>query len=210
MGRSSNRSLSLFVKPIDGKEKELVRLAKQGDKEAFVSLIQPYHERVYATAIRLLGNSSDAADITQEAILRTFWKIQTFHGRAHFATWLYRTALNLCYRRLSDTQAKIQRRAVSLDQSLEGTDGEPRDVLLSDAKLLPRDEASREEEIGLVRQALSSLDPSDFQILILREFEELSYDLIARRLNIPEGTVMSRLHRARAALGQRLKELGIS
>ncbi len=196
--------------PIGDEEKKLVRMAQRGDREAFLSLIKPYHERVYATAIRLLGNSEDAAEITQEAILRTFWKIQTFHGHAHFATWLYRTALNLCYRRLSDTHAKIQGRAVSIDESRQNEEGIPQDLPLSDHRPLPRDEVVKDEEVALVRQALASLNAADFQILVLREFEELSYEEIAQRLGTPQGTVMSRLHRARAALAQRLKELGIS
>lgn len=191
-------------------EKSLIRQAKAGDRDAFVHLIQPYYERVYATAMRLLGNLEDAADVTQEAILRTFWKIQTFHGRAHFYTWLYRTALNLCYRRLSDTQRKIARRAFSLDEEREGEEGQARGLLLPGREPSPREELQRKEEVELVRQALTSLDPSGFQILVLREFEELSYEEIARRLAIAEGTVMSRLHRAREALAKRLTELGVS
>jgi RNA polymerase sigma-70 factor (ECF subfamily) len=203
------------VTPTAGDESDLVRLAQQGDREAFLKLVKPYHERVYATAVRLLGNSDDAAEVTQEAILRTFWKLQTFHGRSHYYTWLYRTALNLCYRRLSDTQAKIRAKGISLDQPLgfgtsrqegEGTAG----LELPDTRPLPRESAVQQEEILLVRQALTSLEPKDFQILVLREFEECSYEEIGRRLGLAEGTVMSRLHRARRALAERLRELGLA
>ncbi len=196
--------------PIGGEELKLVRQAKQGDREAFLKLIQPYHERVYATAMRLLGNREDAAEITQEAILRTFWKIQTFHGRAHFYTWLYRTALNLCYRRMSDTSAKIRARSVSLNENPEGPEGNPQMVEIPAQGRSPRDEAVHAEEMELVRQALSSLRPADFQILVLRELEGLSYDEIAERLGLPTGTIMSRLHRAREALGRRLRDLGLA
>lgn len=191
-------------------EKSLVALAQQGDREAFLKLIQPYHERVHATAVRLLGNADEAAEVTQEAILRTFWKIQSFHGHAHFYTWLYRTALNLCYRRLSDTHAKIQRRSLSLDQPPEDDEGSVQEVALPDRHPDPREGAERQEEIELVRRALTGLALKDFQILVLREFEELSYEEIANRLKLSEGTVMSRLHRAREALAKRLKELGVS
>lgn len=200
--------------PTAGDESDLVRLAQQGDREAFLKLIQPYHERVYATAVRLLGNSEDAAEVTQEAILRTFWKIQSFHGRSHFYTWLYRTALNLCYRRLSDSQAKIRARGISLNQPLgpgkSGEDQEGAALELPDRRPLPRDSVAQEEEIRMVRQALTSLTAKDFQILVLREFEELSYEEIGGRLGLAEGTVMSRLHRARRALAQRLRELGLA
>lgn len=193
-----------------GDERELVARAKQGDREAFLKLIQPYHERVHATAVRLLGNLDEAAEVTQEAVLRTFWKIQSFHGHAHFYTWLYRTALNLCYRRLSDTHAKIERRSLSLDQPLEDDEGSIQQVPLPDRKPGPRERAERQEEVQLVRRALAGLARRDFQILVLREFEELSYEEIAGRLKLSKGTVMSRLHRAREALAERLKELGVS
>ncbi len=191
-------------------EKALVEQAQKGDREAFLRLIQPYHERVHATATRLLGNADEAAEVTQEAILRTFWHIQSFHGRAHFYTWLYRTALNLCYRRLSDSHAKIERRSYSLDQPLTDDEGQPRETGLPTRQSDPREEAERQEEIQLVRRALSRLDRKDFQILVLREFEGFSYEEISERLNLSQGTVMSRLHRAREALAKRLKDLGVS
>lgn len=196
--------------PIDGEELRLVRRAKRGDRGAFVTLIQPYYERVYATAVRVLGSQADAAEVTQEAILRTFWKIRTFHGRAHFYTWLYRTALNLCHRRLFDTHAKITRKAVFLDEVREDEAGAPRQVPLPDQRPLPSEELVRDEEARLVRKALAALRPRDFHILVLREFEDLSYEEIAHRLRLPAGTVMSRLHRARQALAKRLRALGLS
>lgn len=194
--------------PIEGEER-LVEQAQRGDREAFLRLIQPYHERVHATAMRLLGNAEEAADVTQEAILRTFWKIQSFHGRSHFYTWLYRTALNLCYRRLSDTYAKIQRRSVSLDQPDDGEEDRPApEVAASTGN--PREDASHDEEIQLVRSALAGLEKNNFEILVLREFDELSYEEISQRLRISKGTVMSRLHRARTALAKRLLDLGVA
>ena len=191
-------------------EKQLVEQAKRGDRDAFLKLIHPYHERVHATAVRLLGDAEEAAEVTQEAILRTFWHIQSFHGQAHFYTWLYRIALNLCYRRLSDSHAKIQRRSVSLDQPPENDEGAARETALPDHQISPREDAQRQEEIGLVRRALSGLAPKDFQILVLREFDELSYEEISARLKLSQGTVMSRLYRAREALAKRLKDLGVS
>lgn len=196
---------------IEGEEGDLLRQVRGGDRQAFLKLVQPYHERVYATAMRLLGNAEDAAEVTQESLLRTFWHIQSFHGRAHFYTWLYRTALNLCYRRLSDTQAKIRRRSVSLDEPQEGPEGSgPSGLDLPDRRPSAQEEILRQEEQQMVRQALTSLNQSDFEILVLREFEELSYEEISRRLNIPQGTVMSRLHRARLALAERLRDLGLA
>jgi len=199
------------VTPTGGTEDEtkLVRLAQSGDREAFLKLIEPYHRRVHATAVRLLGNTEDATEVTQEAILRTFWKIHSFRGQAHFYTWLYRTALNLCYRRMSDPSAKIANRQVSLDAPREDEEGAAREVALPARGSSPRDEVIGSEELAILRQALGSLHPRDFEILVLREFEELSYEEIAKRLKLPAGTITSKLHRARTALAKRLKELGV-
>ena len=181
--------------------------AKRGDRQAFVKLVTPYRERVFATALRLLGNREDAAEITQEALLRTFWKLTGFYGRAHFYTWLYRIALNLCYRRLD-----VRRRepsAVPLPQQDEADEAQEPAELLADATASPREVAASEEQDAMVRKALARLKPQDFHILVLREFEGLSYDELAGRLRIPKGTVMSRLHRARLALAEQLRRLGV-
>lgn len=196
--------------PIEDEEQRLVREAQQGGRDAFLRLIEPYRERVHATAIRLLGNADDAVEVTQEAILRTFWKIQSFHGHAHFYTWLYRTALNLCYRKLSDSNAKIQRRSVSLQEPGRNDEGSAQELPLPSRDPSPRDDAIQAEEAQIVRKALAHLDKKDFEVLVLREFEELSYDQIAQRLHLSQGTVMSRLHRARQALGRRLEQMGIT
>lgn len=191
-------------------EERLVEQARAGDREAFLRLVEPYRQRVHATACRLLGNEEDALEVTQEVVLRTFWNIRRFHGRAHFYTWAYRTALNLCYRRLSDSHAEISRRSVSVDSRFGPGEEEPPGGSQVPARApSPREEASAREEIELVRRALGRLQPKDFQILVLREFEELSYEEIGTRLKISPASVPSRLHRARAALARRLKELGI-
>jgi RNA polymerase sigma-70 factor (ECF subfamily) len=166
--------------------------------------VAPYRERVYATALRLLGNRDDALEVTQEAFLRTFWKIADFHGRAHFYTWLYRVALNLCYRRL-----EMRKREPPAPTAASGSPHEaPQPFELPvDPSESPREAAAHQEAAALVRRALGHLSPEDFQILVLREFEELSYDELSRRLHVPKGTIMSRLHRARLALAEQFTRL---
>lgn len=192
----------------DPREEELLARVRRGDREAFAELVEPYQGRVYAAVKRLVGNPEDAAELAQEAILRAFWKVTGFHGRSHFYTWLYRIAMNLAYRRL------VQRRRESLEgagvlSAGAGEEGPPPQPQVPSAAPSPRQEVADREQQALVRQALSQLKPDDFQILVLREFEELSYEQIARRLQIPEGTVMSRLHRARLALAEQLAQMGL-
>ncbi|MBI3021727.1 MAG: sigma-70 family RNA polymerase sigma factor [Candidatus Omnitrophica bacterium] len=183
----------------------LLARARRGDRRAFAALIEPYRERIYATAVRVLGNHDDATEVAQDAIVRTFWKITGFQGKARFYTWLYRIALNLCYRRLERRRYEPQ-----LFQPVTENDDEASrpEELLPDPSASPHEQAASSETVGLVRQALTALPRGEFQILVLREFEELSYEEVARHLRVPKGTVMSRLHRARVALAKELRRLG--
>jgi len=189
-------------------EATLLARVRRGDRKAFADLIAPYRERVYATALRLLGNREDAAEVVQETFLRTFWKITGFHGQAHFYTWLYRIALNLCYRRLTVRRREPQP-LTAMTPDEDGAAPPPEELVIDPADS-PREQSDSQETVSLVRQALSALHPRDFQILILREFEDLSYEELARRLRLPKGTVMSRLHRARLALAEQLTRLGLN
>ena len=207
MDPSLNLPSSSCAQPISRKQEEaLLARARRGDRGAFAALIEPYRDRLFATAVRVLGNPDDAAEVTQDALLRTFWKLTGFHHRARFYTWLYRITLNLCYRRL-------ERRRREPLLSLPASESDERDARpeerLPDPAASPREAAASLETAALIRQALAALPPWEFQILILREFEGLSYDEVAQTLHIPKGTVMSRLHRARLALAAQLKTLGV-
>jgi len=193
-----------MVPKLDPKEIVLLARARSGDREAFAELVEPYRERIYATAVRLLGNAEDAQEITQEAFLRTFWKLTGFRGQAHFYTWLYRIALNLCYRRLI-----TKRREPPLTSPESDSEEESVSDQVPDSSVSVREKVEQKETIALVRQALTQLKSADFEILILREFEGLSYEELADRLRIQKGTVMSRLHRARLALAEQLTKLHI-
>ena len=190
-------------------EQTLLLRARQGDREAFVELLQPYQERVYGVALKLLGNREDAAEVAQEAFLRTFWKITGFRAEAHFYTWLYRITLNLCHERLARRKREMPRYTPPTDAE-DSSDASSQEIQLADPAASPREQAAQSERIALVRQALARLDEGDFQLLILREFDHLSYEELAMVLGVPAGTVMSRLHRARQALAQELKRMGVS
>ena len=190
-------------------EQALLLRARRGDREAFVELLHPYQERVYGVALKLLGNREDAAEVAQEAFLRTFWKITGFRAEAHFYTWLYRITLNLCHDRLARRKREMPRYTPPADAE-DPSDSSSQEIQLADPAASPREQAAQSERIALVRQALARLDEGDFQLLILREFDHLSYEELATVLGVPQGTVMSRLHRARLALAQELKRMGIS
>ena len=186
-------------------EAALLLRARKGDRDAFMELFQPYQERIYAVALKLLGNREDAVDVAQEAFLRTFWKITGFRAEAHFYTWLYRITLNLCHERLVRRKREMPRWTPPEPDS---GDTDEKEIQAADPAASPREQASQNERVLLVRQALARLSESDFRLLILREIDDLSYEELALLLGVPEGTVMSRLHRARLALAESLKQRG--
>jgi RNA polymerase sigma-70 factor (ECF subfamily) len=158
-----------------------------GDTAAFGRLVQTYQDRLYNSLLRVLGSADDAADIAQDAFVQAYVKLDSFRGGSAFYTWLYRIAFNLAM-----SQRRRQHYAASLDQmkSLIGSepmDGQP----TADAGVLAQERAD------LVHAALTELSMEHRQILVLREIDGCRYDEIAEILDLPVGTVRSRLFRAR-------------
>lgn len=162
---------------------------------------------VLAISYRLMGSYEDALDIAQEVFLKVYRSLKGFSGRAKFSTWLYRITVNTCYKRLKNKARLILSRAIPIDSPLETEEGEMK-IEPADEHT-PRLEAIKEETCLLIREALKGLDKEHYEVIALKELQGLSYKEIAEELNLPMGTVMSRLHRAKAALGKKLKELGL-
>ena len=178
-------------------EKVLVQRAKKGEMAAFESLVTAYERRVYSLALRSTGSEADAADITQEVFLRAYRSLDTFRGESGFSTWLYRITVNLCV-----DLARKNNPAGSLDdeQALEAP--ETRGAYQPETALA-NSELRRELDA-----ALSLVSEEHRKIVILRDVAGMSYADIAAALELEEGTVKSRLARARAALRKILIERG--
>ena len=178
-------------------EKVLLQRAKKGEMAAFESLVTAYERRVYSLALRSTGSEADAADITQEVFLRAYRSLDTFRGESGFSTWLYRITVNLCV-----DLARKNNPAESLDdeQALEAP--ETRGAYQPETALA-NSELRRELDA-----ALSLVSEEHRKIVILRDVAGMSYADIAAALELEEGTVKSRLARARAALGKILIERG--
>ncbi len=179
---------------------DLVEKCRQGDVEAYGRLVMKYQDRVFNTCLRLCGNRADAEDCTQEAFLKAFRAIHSFEGNARFSTWVFRITVNVV---LSARRKSRARPSVSMDGPPRGRDA---DAGGSIAENVPADEqgpASRAENsdtMQQVQQALARLDVEHRMVIVLRDIESLDYEEIAEILNVPRGTVKSRLHRARMAL----------
>ena len=176
-------------------EAAIVRKVRGGDANAFETLVLAYEKNVYNIALRMTGNSEDAADMTQEAFIKAYNSLQSFRGDSKFSVWLYRIVSNVC---LDFLRSKNRRPTVSL--SVEDDDGEDAQLDVADESQSPELLLDRKLTRDSVRRGLDSLPPDYRQILLLREIQGLSYDEIAQALSLEVGTVKSRIFRARKRL----------
>ena len=176
-------------------EAAIVRKELGGDANAFETLVLEYEKIVYNIALRMTGNSEDAADMTQEAFIKAYNSLQSFRGDSKFSVWLYRIVSNVC---LDFLRSKNRRPTVSL--SVEDDDGEDTQLDVADESQSPELLLDRKLTRDSVRRGLDSLPPDYRQILLLREIQGLSYDEIAQALSLEVGTVKSRIFRARKRL----------
>lgn len=185
----------------DSSEEDLIHRAQEGNRKAFGLLVDRYYEMVYAVVYGVLHHHEAARDVTQEVFLKVFREISKFEQKSKFKTWLYRIAVN----RAIDQQRR-ERYEISLERSQEEEGEEEKPPLeMPDKAAGPRELASQEEMKAEMEKALRELSADHRAVLVLREWEGLSYEEIAEALNCEAGTVMSRLHYARKKLGEILK-----
>ncbi|MGD2174592.1 MAG: RNA polymerase sigma factor [Candidatus Brocadiaceae bacterium] len=177
-------------------DEELLAAARTGDEDAFHGLIERHAERLFRLAFRLVSNTSDAEDVVQETFVGAFEGMGAFEGRSTVRTWLIRILVRQaarCHRRRS------RRKAVSLEDAGAAGGRELRDASRGDIA----GEARRRMDVS---EALRMLSPKHREVVVLREYEGMSYAEMAETLNVPQGTVESRLYRARQELKALLRD----
>lgn len=184
----------------DSDEAALVARAKTGDAAAFAALVERHMRRAYATALGLVGSHEDALDLSQEAFARAFRARATLDPGRPFYAWLYAVLRRLCFNHLRDRGTRRRR----ID--------EERDWLVADAAAQAEEEsperrAAAAELRGRVAAAIEALPDTEREAIVLKEFEGLKYREIAELLDVPVGTVMSRLFSARRRLARALEEV---
>ena len=182
-------------------EAELVRSARAGDVAAFEALYRAYGDRIYNFAKRVTGSAEDARDLTQETFVRAWNSLPKLREDGTFSVWLHRIALNRC----RDVLKKHRREGtVSLDCPQTDDEGQEMQTQLQ-SDLPGLEEALFEGEMqGAVRRAVDSLGEEHRLVVTMHHFEGLDVESVAKILNVPRGTVMSRLSRAREALRRKL------
>ena len=172
-------------------DEELVRRYLTGDPQAFAALVDRHSARVYNVALRMLGDADEARDATQDAFLTVVRKAKQFRGEAAFSTWLHRIAVNACYDILRKRRRQPLLRRIDDDDGPIPETGPP----VADHA----DATAGSIDVGRALQRI----PDEYRIvLVLADVQDLPYEEIARTLDVPIGTVKSRVHRGRLALAR--------
>ncbi|MBM6829234.1 sigma-70 family RNA polymerase sigma factor [Anaerotignum lactatifermentans] len=182
---------------------ELVALARQGDMDAFEALILQHEKIVYNIAFRMMGGGEDVKDMAQEVFLKVYRNLERFDGKSAFSTWIYRIAVNTC---IDEIRKRKGKQTYSLDAELEDEDGNYKKQF-ADEGGRPEEEILQKELRGEVLAALETLSPEHKAAVILRDIRGYSYEEIAEMIQMPLGTVKSRISRGRAQLKEEILKI---
>ena len=177
------------------KDARLIEEALAGDSSSFGQLVGRYQDRLFNTMVHCIGSREEAEDVVQDAFVQAYVKLASFKGKSSFYTWLYRIAFNMMISR-----GRRRRPEMSVEQSRETTGTEPEGF-----EEAPNENIEREERVAQVQAALSELGEEYRTVLVLREMEGCCYETISELLDLPIGTVRSRLHRGRSQLRELLR-----
>jgi RNA polymerase sigma-70 factor (ECF subfamily) len=185
----------------DRRDRQLVRRVRGGDERAFEELVRSYQNRIFGLMLRMIGNPQEAEDLAQEVFMTVYRAIGSYRGEGRFYTWLYRIAVNTCKNRIKYLHGRNFHRSVPVEEDTTnpeqgGWAGQVAgpEALTVGARL----------EAAIVRE-LAQLDPEHRLLIVLRDIQGLPYQEILRITGLQEGTLKSRLHRARVALKDRMK-----
>jgi RNA polymerase sigma-70 factor (ECF subfamily) len=180
----------------------LVRAAQKGDTGAFEELVARHRDKIYARAFSMMRNEDEAIDLSQEAWVKGWQRLEQFQGDSSFATWITRIVINLC---LDELRKQKRRRTESIEGMDEESGGVERQMPVVTTN--PTERLERGELRQRIDQALAQMSPEHRSVLVLHEFEEMEYKEIAKTMDCSIGTVMSRLFYARRKLAALLADL---
>jgi RNA polymerase sigma-70 factor (ECF subfamily) len=179
---------------LEATEGDLLERARQGDKEAFYNLVCPCERSVYAAAVSILNNSADAEEVAQEAVLKAFANLAGFRGESKFSTWLIQITVNEARLKLRKDRRHLYE---SVDEQRADDEGEYSPKDFADWREIPSEALQRQELREGLKRAIASLPLKYREVLILRDVQQRSIQETARILGLTEGSVKTRLLRAR-------------
>lgn len=183
-------------------DQALVRAAQQGDMAAFEGLVARHRDKIYARAYSMMRNEEEAIDLSQEAWVKGWQRLNQFQGESSFATWMTRITINLCLDAIRKQKRQCAESIEAMDEDSGGVERHLPVVTLN-----PTERLERAELRSRIDAALGKLSDAHRTVLVLHEFEGLEYKLIAKTMQCSVGTVMSRLFYARRKLAALLADL---
>jgi RNA polymerase sigma-70 factor (ECF subfamily) len=192
MGVKINKNLSQRAL----EDYELVKQAVDGNQKAYAELMERYRSSIYHMMLKMVNNRDDAEDLTLEAFGKAFNKLATYAPKYAFSTWLFKIATNNCI----DHIRKKRLNLLSIDDTVEPEGGQSFSNNLKASTLDPEERFIKQQRVSLMRKLMTKLNTKYRLMIELRYFEELTYDEIAKELDIPLGTVKAQLFRAKEIL----------
>ena len=187
-------------------EKEVIEGCKAGDQKAFTEIVLHYQKKVFNIAYRMLGNMEEARDLAQEVFISVFESIKGLREEAKFDAWLTQVTLNHCRNRWKYLRRRRYFNSDSLDDPLETENGAiPRPIY--DPTENPETLYEKKVIQQVIQRGLLKLREDQRELIVLRDLQGFSYEEIGKIFGLPEGTIKSKLHRARADLKERLEKL---
>ena len=182
-------------------ENELIKKAQKGSEEAFEEIVRIYEKKVYSIALRMTGNQEDAYDAAQEVFIKIYSFLPSFKWESNFYTWVYRITVNKC---IDMTRKQKRHKVISID----GDGDETPAMDLPDESMSPDSSYTRKEMLKEVEKAIEKLSDEHKTVIVLRDIKGMSYAEIADIVGVNEGTVKSRISRARDRLREILTKKG--
>jgi RNA polymerase sigma-70 factor, ECF subfamily len=177
---------------------ELIERCLAGDEHAWEQIVRLHWRKVFNVAYKFVGKHDEAEDLTQDIFLKIFKSLSSFDRRANFQTWLISVSRNLCI----DHYRSVRKERETIDRDVD-----PGDLMPVSAEVSPYAQLEHRDRVSMLREAMTSLPDTLRTAVLLRDIQELTYQEIADRLALPEGTVKSRINRGRTELARQIKRL---
>lgn len=176
----------------------LIQRCLTGDQDAWAHVVRQHWRKVFNIAYKFTGKHDEAEDLTQDVFLKIFRSLNTFDRRANFQTWLVSVSRNLCI----DHYRSVRKERETIDRAID-----PGELTPVAATASPQAALEHRDRVELLRKALDHLPPTLRSAVLLRDIQELSYQEIADKLGLPEGTVKSRINRGRTELARQIRRI---
>ena len=176
----------------------LIQRCLRGDQAAWDLIVRQYWRKVFNVAYKFVGKHDEAEDLAQDIFLKIFKSLDTFDRRANFQTWLISVSRNLCI----DHYRSVRKERETIDRDVDANELTP-----ASHEASPMAALEQRDRVGLLRQALAALPETLKTAVVMRDIQELSYQEIAEKLRLPEGTVKSRINRGRTELARQIRKL---